>query len=240
MKDNVPDDYTSSTEDEPAINIDDAPTIVEDTSQFLSEPNRHITLSSMEEAELFFLDGKYAIDFPSKLEYDIDNTAGLESAIENISAYISDLRLNSKDANFDDQAPLSICQIIAYASALETNISTSEDLDEVIDTRRYVWNEGYRKYSIAWNLANNMQEYALQYLDIGGDYNTIKYYYYCSIDWCWKALNFKEIDEKTIIKTIGYIKMRYHDIMFVAPNNSDDKLRAEIIYSALSTIENRM
>ncbi|GEM_PF-6211295 len=212
------------------VDTDDTPVISESPVQFLTDPNRHLIMSENEESELFFLEGEYSIDY----------TIGLESAIDSISNYINDLRLNSEDSNFDDEAPPNVQRQIAYASELEIDMSNSEQLDEVIDIRQLVWDSGYRKPSIAWTSANNMQYYAQQYLEIDGNYDTIKYYYYRSIAWCWDALRFKEMNKKTIKVTIRYIKMRYHDIMDIAPNNSADKLRAEIIYKALYKIENSM
>lgn len=226
-RNNIPSNLIERT---PPINIDDTSVISKGPVQFLTDPDRHLVITENEESDLFFLEGQYAIDY----------TVGLESAIDSISNYIGDLRLNSKDSNFDDEAPANVRGKIAYASELEIDMSTSKQLDEVIDIRQSVWDEGYRKYSIAWNSANNMQYYALQYLSIDGNYDTIKYYYYHSIIWCWNAMSFKETDEKTITSTIRYIKMRYHDIMDMAPNSSTDKLQAEIIYKALDRIEDSM
>ncbi len=217
-------------ERERPVDTDDTPAISESPVQFLTDPNRHLVMTESDESELFFLEGKYAIDY----------TIGLESAIDSISNYINDLRLNSEDSNFDDEAPPNVQRQIAYASELEVEMSNSEQLDEVIYIRQLVWDDGYRKYSIAWTSANNMQYYAQQYLEIDGNYDTIKYYYYRSIAWCWDALCFKETNKKTIQTTIRYLMMRYHDIMDIAPNNSADKLRAEIIYKALYKIENSM
>ena len=81
-----------------------------------------------------------------------------------------DLRSEQMTNTFDSKAPATLCKEIADVSELEKNLTNSEELEKIIDTRLDAWSQ-YQKYSLSKLLAANYQCYALEYQKINGNFS---------------------------------------------------------------------
>lgn len=117
-------------------------------------------------------------------------------------------------------------------------MTNSGDLDKIIEKRAETWGSGYKKYGIAFLLANNMQCYANEYTKIDGAYETIKYYHAQSIFWTWDSLAFNYITPHTLKECLNYISARYHDIADQAAKGSEEEIHARALYEAFKILKN--
>lgn len=86
--------------------------------------------------------------------------------------------------------------------------------------------------TLAWNLANNNQTYALNYLVQTNDKKSILYFYMKSIEYTQKSLVF-QMDDETKYKRIRYICARYKDIAECRKIDETIRVRAYEIYIAI-------
>lgn len=206
---------------------DDGEPEMEAQADFLLEPDRYYVLSDEEAGRLFFRTGSYAVT----------EGAGAGDIAEKLKPFVEELLAVRKENLFDEYAPEDIKGEIAGASQLEGKMTDSGELDQVISVRMDVWPD-YPKYRIAKLLANNMQTYAKEYTEIGGKYETIKYYHAQSVFWTWESLTFESVTEYTLKSDLDYIRMRYHDIADAAMFGSEDQLRASVLSEAFGLLEN--
>lgn len=85
----------------------------------------------------------------------------------------------------------------------------SADLDAIMGNRYKLWDAGKCNGTIALLIANNCQDYALEYQKQGKSGYTILSYYIESIKWSELALSYEGTDKE---KIFNYIKARYWDI----------------------------
>lgn len=90
-----------------------------------------------------------------------------------------------------------------------TELPHSKTLDYIIDCRKYAWKNGMQSSALAFSLANNYQEYALEYGCQERDPETMLCLYMDSIKWCELAL----IRNPDDVKMQKYLMTRYKDIM---------------------------
>lgn len=196
-----------------------------DPAQFIADPIVTRSLSREEEGWLFFQNAQYHI------------AAGedAKSAANKLLPFLQALMNEQCSTTFDRSAPQFVQDQIAAASALESAMNDSEDLDAVIRMRTAIWDEQYCSSTIAWLLANNMQKKAVVIALADNDFKTIEYYYGYSIFWSWRALSFDELDTSAEF-ILNYIKSRYEDISYYAPEGSSTQRSAQTICSALGVI----
>lgn len=91
-------------------------------------------------------------------------------------------------------------------------LESSATIDKIIEDWKAlpedIWN-----YDINWMLSNAYQKYAMEYYNQGGSRDTVLYYYYLSIVYAHKALEY-DITEKKISRTLLYIAGRYDDLAY--------------------------
>ena len=195
--------------------------------QFLEEPDRCYELSDAERDRLYFKFGLYAVE-------DWSDEAAMTSAV---LAMVREFRAEKAANEFDKHAPQDTQKAVAEIETDYAKMSSSRDLDNVIDIQMTAWSE-YPKYGLAWMLTNNFQEYGDRYNEIGGCFETIEYYYGQSIFWAWTTLTYESAESHQVRECLRYISMRYHDIAVLAEEGSQVKLRAEALYRAFKAIEN--
>lgn len=110
----------------------------------------------------------------------------------------------------------------------------SSYLDDIISDRLEIWDAGKQNSTMASLLANNYQDYALEYQNQGGDGYTILSYYMESIIWSERALSYEDADKKEIFK---YIKGRYWDIVTCFDIPEKYRNEAEAIYMEMGKYE---
>lgn len=206
-------------------------------NSFLVDPSVTKELSQKENSRLYYLSDPYQIDY----------SQGEDAARKVLLDYIDDVTSIKLNNNFDDEAPASQKNILHDASLLESVLVNSNQLDEVISKRIQVWYAGYNdgiyeygKPQIAWLISNNFQRYALAYWTLDGDFDTIKYYYYQSIKWAWKTLQFNTTNTENVKEIIYYIQHRYKDIADISSPGSEDCIYASTISNALLSIYQEM
>lgn len=192
---------------------------------FLTNPNCLITLSEDETMWLYFKNK------------DISNSDNARNVAQKILQFLhSEILSQQLTSNFDETSPNYIQEMIEKASIRESSMQNSDDLDTIITMRSNVWDNNYKAYTIAYLLANNMQQYAQEYFKINGQFETIKYYYAYSVFWSWRSLTLESVSQYDFTKTLYYIAMRYRDIAYVAPDDSQEKQQAMLIANALEII----
>lgn len=197
------------------------------TTAFLIDPERYFTLPESDYNKLYFLSGAYQI-----LDWsDVNRT------VETLNLFFMDLRSEQMTNTFDSKAPATLCKEIADVSELEKNLTNSEELEKIIDTRLDAWSQ-YQKYSLSKLLAANYQCYALEYQKINGNFSTIEYYYGNSIFWLFECLKFSDISDDRVKTILASLKMRYHDIAVIALEDSTTQRRAYILSEAFEILAN--
>ena len=106
----------------------------------------------------------------------------------------------------------------------------SSELEDIIEMRLALWNSNRRNSDIAFLLANNYQEYALEYQHQERSADTVLYYYVESIIWSERALSYEQADKGKIFK---YIKGRYKDIADYAYAPDSIRKVALAIYNSM-------
>lgn len=110
----------------------------------------------------------------------------------------------------------------------------SSYLDDIISDRLKIWNEGKENGTMASLLANNYQDYALEYQNQGGNGYTILSYYMESIIWSERALSYEDAVKKEIF---NYIKARYWDIVTCQDIPEKYRNEADAIYQEMGEYE---
>lgn len=108
---------------------------------------------------------------------------------------------------------------------------SSNLLDELIEGRGELFKLSPNG-TLAWNLANNNQTYALNYLVQTNDKKSILYFYMKSIEYTQKSLEF-EMDNGTKYERIRYLRARYKDIAECESIKEKTRLKAYKIYIAI-------
>lgn len=110
----------------------------------------------------------------------------------------------------------------------------STDLDEIIEKRLRLWKSQKRNGTIALLLANNYQDYALEYQNQNKSGYTILSYYMETIIWSELELGYEGTDKEEVFK---YIKARYWDIATCQAISEEYRNNAEAIYRAMGKYE---
>lgn len=116
----------------------------------------------------------------------------------------------------------------------KNSLMSSSKLDEILELRLSVWNSDKCGEEIASLIANNYQDYALEYQNQGKNGYTILYYYMQTIKWSEYALSYESRQER---KHFYYIKGRYFDIMNCLSIPKEYRDSAELIYNAMGEYE---
>lgn len=185
---------------------------------FLEEPDRFCPLSAEERQRLYFL------SLPE------------EDLLDAVQELVASLRAQQAPNAFDGFAPPDVEAQVANADTDYSQMTSSAQLDEVINIQMTAWQE-YPKYSLAWMLTNNFQEYANRYYAAGGYFETIEYYFGQSIFWAWTTLTYESASPYQVRQCLHYISLRYHDIADAAEDGSQLQQRAEALYRAFLTAE---
>ena len=114
------------------------------------------------------------------------------------------------------------------------NLKHSADLDDIIEKRNKLWESGKRNGTIALLLANNFQDYALEYQNQGKSGYTILSYYIESIIWSELALSYEGTDKT---KIFNYIKARYWDMATCQAIPEEYRNNAKAIYLEMGEYE---
>lgn len=157
-----------------------------------------------------------------------------EKMIRAISVWINSSKIDTSLAN----AVTSSGRSTQYYSDIEAEFSnesgetlSSKLWDELITGRTELL-KLYPNGTLAWNLANNHQTYALNYSDQTSDGKSILYFYMKSIEYTQKSLEF-EMDKETKYERIRYLRARYKDIAECESIKEKPRLKAYKIYIAI-------
>ena len=107
-------------------------------------------------------------------------------------------------------------------------------LDDIIEDRLELWDSGKCNGTIASLLANNYQDYALEYQNQGKSGYTILFYYMKTIIWSELALSYEGADRE---KIFNYIKERYWDIVTCQAIPKEYQNKAKAIYLEMGKYE---
>lgn len=110
----------------------------------------------------------------------------------------------------------------------------STDLDEIIEKRLRLWKSQKRNGTIASLLANNYQDYALEYQNQNKSGYTILSYYMEAIIWSELELSYEGTDKEEVFK---YLKARYWDIATCQAILEEYRNNAEAIYREMGKYE---
>lgn len=211
------------------VMLDSGTTVVENNSissrAFLADPTKAIQLTQNE------LDILYYHSTP----YRVNDWSNIDEIVEILRSQIQELSAQDRPNIFDQQAPPAVQASALQANDMESNLSTSEQLDEIIRIRVSIQSE-YPKAAFSNLLSADYQRYALKYKDAGGFFSTIEYYYAQSIFSDLDELTFSSVNDHKTKDILNSIAMRYHDIAHVAEPNSQCQLRASVLSVAFSTL----
>lgn len=110
----------------------------------------------------------------------------------------------------------------------------STDLDEIIEKRLRLWKSQKRNGTMASLLANNYQDYALEYQNQNKNGYTILSYYMETIIWSELELSYEGTDKEDVFK---YLKARYWDIVTCQAIPEEYRNNAEAIYREMGQYE---
>lgn len=113
----------------------------------------------------------------------------------------------------------------------------STDLDEIIDNRLELWKSNKRNGTLASLIANNYQDYALEYQNQKKSGYTILSYYIKTIIWAESELCYEDTNKK---ETFEYLKARYWDIATCQAIPEQYRDNAEAIYLEMGDYEDYM
>lgn len=191
----------------------------------LLEPDRILALSDAEREELYYFTGEYAVD-----------KEGSEEAVySEVSTRIAALVRQEREDEFNQTEENDKNRALAKkASDDEGEMETSEDLDEVIQNRKDVY-EKVPGAEIAKLIAENYNGYSLAYYSIGGSKKTMEYYWNESLIWYHECLTFQDSlgDISGVLNRIG---MRYHDLAMIQKSGSDEQIRATMLSKAYNAL----
>lgn len=190
----------------------------------------------------------FALEFPSGYPYidDEEYEKNLvlwfyfdEYNLDDIIKSNIQIWLNGRTPNSSlDTAVTSSGNSTDYYTKIEESFSNKEGktqssklLDELIVGRKELL-ELYPNGTLAWNLANHMQTYALNYSDQTNDEKSILYFYMKSIQYTQKSLEF-EMDDKCRYERIRYLQSRYKDIAECESIDKDIRFEASKVYMAI-------
>lgn len=142
---------------------------------------------------------------------------------------------STQETDFDDSRKL-VRQYAAennYAGWRE-KLRHSTDLDEIIEKRLRLWKSKKRNGTIASLLANNYQDYALEYQNQNKSGYTILSYYMEAIIWSELVLSYEGTDKEEVFK---YLKARYWDIATCQAIPEKYRNHAEAIYCEMGQYE---
>lgn len=95
-------------------------------------------------------------------------------------------------------------------------IPSSATLDDIIETRSDFWSEDILRDKcdgeLCFLLANDFQQYALEFAGQGGKISTVVYCYAWSILWTERAMSYSDITEENEKLYYDYLRARYKDI----------------------------
>lgn len=110
----------------------------------------------------------------------------------------------------------------------------STDLDDIIEKRLRLWKSQKRNGTLASLLANNYQDYALEYQNQYKSGYTILSYYMETIIWSELELSYEGTDKEEVF---NYIKARYWDIVTCQAIPEEYRNNAEAIYREMGKYE---
>lgn len=167
----------------------------------LTDPNRHLTISSERSEELYYLSGEYAVP------EDADEAKIYTKVSEHVLAQVSQRKKDKFLAtNSTDEA-----RALAYSASIkEAEMKDSDDLDIVIKDRQDAYDKAPGA-KLADLIAENYNGYGLAYHGIDGIEDTMEFYWASSIEWLHKELTFSHSGAE-IANILEQIGSRYHDL----------------------------
>lgn len=109
-------------------------------------------------------------------------------------------------------------------------LMSSDELDDILEERKAVWDSGKRNAELAWLIANDHQAYALEFEHQTSNENAILYHYVQSIIWAKRSIMYEDSNKE---ECFCYIKGRYKDIAdceFISIEYAD---AAQLIHDAM-------
>ncbi len=140
-----------------------------------------------------------------------------------------------RETDFDDSRE-KVKQYAAEGNYAEwkKELKHSTYLDDIIKDRNELWKSGKQNSTLASLLANNNQDYALEYQNQGKSGYTILSYYLETIRWSELALSYEGADKNLIF---DYTKARYWDIATCQAIPQTYRDNAEAIYLEMGEYE---
>lgn len=191
----------------------------------LMDLNRDISLKPNEIEEIYFITGQYMFE----------NYGDKRDVFYCINGDLQILLSEKKMDQYTNIAPSEIDARISQASRVESMLKTSEQLDEIIECRKSVY-EQYPMYTLAKLIAENYALFGLAYQQNEGNITTIEYYYGQAILWYREALRYCPTNEG-IKQLLYFLAIRYHDLASCLPQGSDIQQRATALANAYYTKE---
>lgn len=210
------------TETEP--DIEPASVLILGRHVIVEEPDRDCWVAQTLYRNLFYLDGKYAIE-----DWEDDEKIS-EKVEEQVDALIGE----AKEDRFSVDTDWEVQRDVDEASQNEETMETSGDLDEIIAQRESIFSN-HPFGEMAKLIAEDYNGYGVAYDDIGGRINTREYYWCTSIYWFQQVLTFSSSAGivPDILRRIG---ARYKDLAFIYPDGSEEELRATKLSEAYSSL----
>lgn len=167
----------------------------------LTDPHRHLTISSERSEELYYLSGEYAAP------EDADDAKIYTKVSEYVLAQVSQRKKDTFLAtDSTDEA-----RALAYSASIkEADMKDSDDLDIVIKDRKDAYDKAPGA-ELAGLIAENYNGYGLAYHGIDGIEDTKEFYWASSIEWLHKELTFSHSGAE-IANILEQIGSRYHDL----------------------------
>lgn len=190
----------------------------------MEEPDRDCWVAQTLYQDLFYLDGKYAIE-----DWEDDGKI-YEKVKEQVDALIGE----AKEDRFSVDTDWKVQKDVDEASQNEETMETSGDLDGVIAQRESIFSN-HPFGEMAKLIAEDYNGYGVAYDDIGGRINTREYYWCTSIYWLQQVLTFSSSAGivSDILRRIGG---RYKDLAYIYPDSSEKEVRAAKLSEAYSSL----
>lgn len=208
----------SVTETEPATEsepvIEPASVWILGRDVIVEEPDRDCQVAYTLYQNLFYLDGKYAIE-----DWEDD-----EKISEKVEEYVDALIGEAREDRFSASTDREVKKKVDKASQDEGTMETTGDLDGVIALRESIFSN-HPFGEMAKLIAEDYNGYGVAYDDIGGRINTREYYWCTSVYWFQRVLTFSSSAGivPDILRRIG---SRYKDLAYIYPDGSEEELRA--------------
>lgn len=193
----------------------------------LTDPDRHLTISSERSEELYYLGGEYAAP------EDADDAKIYTKVSEYVLAQVS----QRKEDEFRATDSTDAARALAYSASIkEMEMKDSDDLDIVIKGRKDAYDKAPGA-EVAGLIAENYNGYGLAYHSIDGIEDTMEFYWANSIEWLHKKLTFSHSGAE-IANILEQIGSRYHDLADhqIFAEKTENRERAGKLSEAYNTL----